>query len=381
MLHVAITRGRHRVGAARPTPAGRRRSSPSSTARHPTTASSWPAAREATAVARRRAGAAPAGAGPRRGRGARGRAAGLALERSRRDKVPAYVVLSDRHLQGIAVARPASLQELRALPGIGPTSSRPTATRSSPSSNRSSAPADSSSPSSAPVRLAPTRCARHSRASVRRPSRTQRGVELGHELGRRDHAVGLLADLADLVPVVAPVQPQRDPSPATDVGGPEEALGLGLDQLGLHAGRRGADEVREVVLVVAVLPQRGEGRLAADEPRRRAVARALGHLGERQADLPQVSEEVLAIGGHDGQHRAGLADVRPRWEHARRPRPPRRDGVVTRRPPHRPHRPPPARGGRPPGRGGRCAAAGLQLRPGLVQPAHPGARDAAPTPA
>jgi len=43
------------------------------------------------------------------------------LERSRRDKVPAYVVLSDRHLQGIAVARPASLQELRALPGIGPT--------------------------------------------------------------------------------------------------------------------------------------------------------------------------------------------------------------------------------------------------------------------
>ena len=43
------------------------------------------------------------------------------LERARRDKVPAYVVLSDRHLQGIAVARPASLQELRGLPGIGPT--------------------------------------------------------------------------------------------------------------------------------------------------------------------------------------------------------------------------------------------------------------------
>jgi len=43
------------------------------------------------------------------------------LERSKRDKVPAYVVLSDRHLQGIAVARPSSLRELRALPGIGPT--------------------------------------------------------------------------------------------------------------------------------------------------------------------------------------------------------------------------------------------------------------------
>jgi DNA helicase-2/ATP-dependent DNA helicase PcrA len=43
------------------------------------------------------------------------------LERSRRDKVPAYVVLSDRHLQGIAAARPSTLFELRALPGIGPT--------------------------------------------------------------------------------------------------------------------------------------------------------------------------------------------------------------------------------------------------------------------
>ena len=43
------------------------------------------------------------------------------LERSRRDKVPAYVVLSDRHLRGIAIARPATLRELRTLPGIGPT--------------------------------------------------------------------------------------------------------------------------------------------------------------------------------------------------------------------------------------------------------------------
>jgi DNA helicase-2/ATP-dependent DNA helicase PcrA len=43
------------------------------------------------------------------------------LERSRRDRVPAYVVLSDRHLNGVAAARPASLVALRALPGIGPT--------------------------------------------------------------------------------------------------------------------------------------------------------------------------------------------------------------------------------------------------------------------
>ncbi|MFP5317219.1 MAG: ATP-dependent DNA helicase UvrD2 [Acidimicrobiia bacterium] len=43
------------------------------------------------------------------------------LERSRRDNVPAYVVLPDRYLRGIAVARPRTLTELRALPGIGPT--------------------------------------------------------------------------------------------------------------------------------------------------------------------------------------------------------------------------------------------------------------------
>jgi ATP-dependent DNA helicase RecQ len=43
------------------------------------------------------------------------------LERSRRDGVPAYVVLSDRYLRGIAKARPQSLAGLRALPGIGPT--------------------------------------------------------------------------------------------------------------------------------------------------------------------------------------------------------------------------------------------------------------------
>jgi ribonuclease D len=34
--------------------------------------------------------------------------------------VPAYVVLSDKHLDGIAERHPASLTELRACPGIGP---------------------------------------------------------------------------------------------------------------------------------------------------------------------------------------------------------------------------------------------------------------------
>ena len=43
------------------------------------------------------------------------------LERSKRDKVPAYVVLPDKYLKGIAAARPRTLQALRLLPGIGPT--------------------------------------------------------------------------------------------------------------------------------------------------------------------------------------------------------------------------------------------------------------------
>jgi superfamily II DNA helicase RecQ len=43
------------------------------------------------------------------------------LERSRQDKVPAYVVLPDRYLRGIAEARPRTLAALRRLPGIGPT--------------------------------------------------------------------------------------------------------------------------------------------------------------------------------------------------------------------------------------------------------------------
>jgi DNA helicase-2/ATP-dependent DNA helicase PcrA len=42
------------------------------------------------------------------------------LERSKTDGVPAFVVLSDKHLDGIAERHPVSLAELRACPGIGP---------------------------------------------------------------------------------------------------------------------------------------------------------------------------------------------------------------------------------------------------------------------
>lgn len=42
------------------------------------------------------------------------------VRRSRVDGVPAFVILSDRHLRGIAAARPLTLVELARLPGIGP---------------------------------------------------------------------------------------------------------------------------------------------------------------------------------------------------------------------------------------------------------------------
>jgi DNA helicase-2/ATP-dependent DNA helicase PcrA len=41
-------------------------------------------------------------------------------ERSKADRVPAYVVLSDKHLEGIAERHPTDLAQLRGCPGIGP---------------------------------------------------------------------------------------------------------------------------------------------------------------------------------------------------------------------------------------------------------------------
>ncbi len=109
-------------------------------------------------------------------------------------------------------------------------------------------------------------------------------VEAGDQLLRRDHAVGVLADPGDLVPVEIDVEADADPAAAADVRRAEEPVRLGFDQRLLRAGRRRAPEVREVVAVVAVVPQLHEHLLVADEPRRRAVARPLGHLGERETD-------------------------------------------------------------------------------------------------
>ena len=123
MLHVAITRARHRVvvlaDAARPSPfLGEL------TARHPASLRHRRAARRRPPPSRDAA-ARPRPAPGRRPRRLRPRCEPGGWSAAGSDKVPAYVVLSDRHLQGIAVARPTSLRELRGLPGIGPTKLEP----------------------------------------------------------------------------------------------------------------------------------------------------------------------------------------------------------------------------------------------------------------
>ncbi len=123
VLHVAITRGRRRVtvlgDASRPSPF---LAELDGTAPHE---APRPGQRSAP-TARPDA---PATRGPREAPAplpADAEATEAALRawrtaRARRDAMPPYIILSDKYLRGVAVARPRSLVALRALPGIGPT--------------------------------------------------------------------------------------------------------------------------------------------------------------------------------------------------------------------------------------------------------------------
>lgn len=115
VLHVGITRGRNRVivlgDSGRPSPfvAQMDGSAPRALAEQiPARTSPRPSTRSQPAPAS--AAAAAAGASLRAWR----------LARSQADRVPAYVVLSDKHLDGIAERAPKSLADLRQCPGIGP---------------------------------------------------------------------------------------------------------------------------------------------------------------------------------------------------------------------------------------------------------------------
>jgi len=128
VLHVAITRARHRTVVL----ADRERPSPflAELRGEATEAATKPAVSPdalgaATARSRRAAGRRPEGS-PLDGAGPAARAADAALRewrklRSGADGVPAYIVLSNRQLEGIAAAMPADERALLACDGIGPT--------------------------------------------------------------------------------------------------------------------------------------------------------------------------------------------------------------------------------------------------------------------
>jgi hypothetical protein len=84
-----------------------------------------------------------------------------------------------------------------------------------------------------------------------------------------------------LRPLDLAIEAERDPAPTTDVRWDLVELGLAVDEHLLHARRR-TDDQHEHAVAMMVVPQRRE-LLLADEPCRRAVAEALGHIVEREA--------------------------------------------------------------------------------------------------
>jgi DNA helicase-2/ATP-dependent DNA helicase PcrA len=131
VFHVAITRGMGRVAvladASRPSPflAELDRDATPDELDADERAARADAAPVASATGRARAAAASAKAPPPTASGPEAARVEQALrawrkERSAADGVPAYVVLNDRHLVGIAERRPATTRELSACPGIGP---------------------------------------------------------------------------------------------------------------------------------------------------------------------------------------------------------------------------------------------------------------------
>lgn len=118
VLHVAITRGRHHVALL----ADETRRSPfldelAGTAPQDRDLGSSRASARPAEASRRPPPAALSGAAASRSAALRAWRA----ERARTDGVPAYVVLNDKHLDGIAAAGPTSPRELIACDGIGPT--------------------------------------------------------------------------------------------------------------------------------------------------------------------------------------------------------------------------------------------------------------------
>src|SRR2546425_9264575 len=131
---------------------------------------------------------------------------------------------------------------------------------------------------------------------LRRPSKDS------DKLFWRDGDVRLLDRAGDRVPVEPFVELHADPAAVADVRRDKVMLRVGLHETALHPGRRRAPQRETTVRMVVV--HVGHERLLTDEPRRRAVTRALARLGKRKTDLADAPERVGAgaeARGHIGQ--------------------------------------------------------------------------------
>src|SRR3989449_10371468 len=98
------------------------------------------------------------------------------------------------------------------------------------------------------------------------------------QLLRRNGQIRVLDQPGDLAPAEIPVEAHAEPAQMADVGWDEVAVGLRCNQHPLDLRRRRAPD-REPAVAVVVVVVCDEGPLAADEERRRPVARPLASLG------------------------------------------------------------------------------------------------------
>ena len=107
-------------------------------------------------------------------------------------------------------------------------------------------------------------------------------------------APGLLHHAGHLVPVQVHIEAQAHPAPRSQVGRYEEALGLLVDELLLHAGRRLEPQGGPAAVGVGV--EVGEGGPAHDPECRHPVVEPLLHLRQRQTHPPQALQQVPVPG-------------------------------------------------------------------------------------
>src|SRR5262245_39353736 len=164
-------------------------------------------------------------------------------------------------------------------------------------------------PGPAPANEGPQREVKPASEAVRAESALF--VEKPDESGRSDRAIRLAAHLGQLGPVDLSVETYAEPAAVADVGWAEVAIGVAGHVRLLGAERRGAPQVGELQLVVAVVPAGDERLLATDEPRRRSVAGPLGHLGQSGTDGPYLGQGRVSTGRHGfriGCRHAGWTD-------------------------------------------------------------------------